>query len=58
MTTGHPPGPDGEREALAFLEQSRQKLAAQAGNNPDTDLQAWTGLCRVLLVSNAAMHIE
>ena len=58
MTTGHPPGPEGEREILAFLEQVRKKPELEKATASETESKAWNALCRVLLVSNAAMHLE
>ncbi|MFM8933370.1 MAG: DUF1553 domain-containing protein, partial [Gemmataceae bacterium] len=58
MTTGQPPGPEGEREILAFLEQVKKRPEFEKALTMDQEIKAWTALCRVLLVSNAAMHLE
>ena len=58
MTSGHLPDAAGEHEALSFLAQSRQKLPAQATAPDQAEQQAWAALCRVLLISNPAMHLE
>lgn len=58
MTTGHPPGSEGEREMLAFLEDFGRKHHLEKARKSDVESKAWTALCRVLLVSNAAMHLE
>jgi len=58
MTTGHPPGPEGEREMLAFLEDYSRKHHLEKSRPQDVESKAWAALCRVLLVSNAAMHLE
>jgi ubiquinone biosynthesis protein COQ9 len=58
MTTGHPPGPEGEREMLAFLEDYSRKHHLEKAQPQDVESKALTALCRVLLVSNAAMHLE
>jgi ubiquinone biosynthesis protein COQ9 len=58
MTTGHPPGPEGEREMLTFLEDYSRKHHLEKARPQDVESKALTALCRVLLVSNAAMHLE
>ena len=58
MTTGHPPGPEGEREMLAFLKDYSRKHHLEKSRPQDVESEAWAALCRVLLVSNAAMHLE
>jgi hypothetical protein len=58
LAFARPPTAEEEKKALAYLDLSRQKLAA-ANVSPDLiDQESWASFLRAMLASNEFMYID
>jgi hypothetical protein len=55
---GRPPTAAETEQALRFIGQSEETLAAEKTTKEERRLDAWQGLCRVLVASNEFVYVE